>query len=383
MTAVSPAQGAPCAPTAIRPAIDSLLRRARVPGCSVAFVSATGTIWSDGFGYADVASREAATRDTVYPLFSGTKLYTATATMQLVERGALRLEDPVARYVPATSSLAGLQLVHLLSHQSGLADSLRGFLSVTFPGERPRSAAEALRGFPLRARRAPGTRVEYGNVNYALLGAVVSRVTGMEYSSWVREHILAPLGSACDFTYPMDATHRMATGYVDWWDPMRAVLWYLDRTAARRVTGARCGAFVALRPYHLATAAIGGLVGTVPEFARFLQAHLREGDAILEPSSVVAMQRQVASGAAGMVSRVGVGLGWKLGRAGHRTFVNHEGGGAGFTSELRLYPAEGLGVAISMNAMRMPATMRLAHEIAELVSGPAGESAPPREPRSA
>ena len=96
MTTASPGRDVPLAPPAIRPAIESLLHRARVPGCSVAIVTASETIWSDGFGYADLASRALSTRDTVYPLFSGTKLYTATAILQLVERGALRLEDPLS-----------------------------------------------------------------------------------------------------------------------------------------------------------------------------------------------------------------------------------------------------------------------------------------------
>ena len=79
------------------------------------------------------------------------------------------------------------------------------------------------------------------------------------------------------------------------------------------------------------------------------------------------MQTMVAVGAPGIESRLGMGLGWKFGRVGDRTFLNHEGGGAGFTSELRLYPAEGLGIVLAMNAMRMPATMRLAHEICETI----------------
>ena len=71
--------------------------------------------------------------------------------------------------------------------------------------------------------------------------------------------------------------------------------------------------------------------------------------------------------ATGIESRVGVGLGWKVGRVGDRDFVNHEGAGAGFTSELRLYPSEGVGIALAMNVMRMPATMRLSHVLCEMV----------------
>jgi len=66
-----------------------------------------------------------------------------------------------------------------------------------------------------------------------------------------------------------------------------------------------------------------------------------------------------------MESRVGVGLGWKVGRVESRAFLNHEGSGAGFTSELRLYPEAGIGIALAMNLMRMPKTIRAAHKICE------------------
>jgi hypothetical protein len=62
---------------------------------------------------------------------------------------------------------------------------------------------------------------------------------------------------------------------------------------------------------------------------------------------------------------VGVGLGWKFGRVGDRTFLNHEGGGAGFTAELRIYPEQKLGIALGMNGMRQPRTMKVAHRICE------------------
>jgi hypothetical protein len=81
------------------------------------------------------------------------------------------------------------------------------------------------------------------------------------------------------------------------------------------------------------------------------------------------MQTMVARGAAGIESREGMAIGWKVGRVDGRTFLNHEGGGAGFTTELRLYPDAGIGVALAMNGMRMPATMRTAHVICEAVFG--------------
>lgn len=73
----------------------------------------------------------------------------------------------------------------------------------------------------------------------------------------------------------------------------------------------------------------------------------------------------MARGQVGIASKVGVGLGWKFGQAGEQVFMNHEGGGAGFTSETRIYPARGIGFVIAMNRMRMPQTSMVAHRICE------------------
>jgi CubicO group peptidase (beta-lactamase class C family) len=351
----------------IRERVEMLLAGQRIPGASIAVVDRGGIRWADGFGFADIATSRPARRDTVYHLFSGTKLFTAVAVLQLVERGLLSLDEEIGRRLPEAAHLSGVTVAHLLSHRSGLRDTMRGFLATTFPDAPRPTAEEALRGYRLRAARAPGQRVEYRNVNYALLGVLIERVTGEAFPAYVERHVLRPLGMAGGFTLSGAERERLATGYMERFDPMRAVLHLLHPSVSRRLYAEPTGPLVPLAEYDLSTAAIGGLLGSVEDFARFLHAQLTDGGGVLSSGSLQTMQRMVAEGAAGIESRVGVGLGWKVGRSGDRTFLNHEGAGAGFTSELRLYPNEGIGIAIAMNAMRMPRTMRLAHRIAEAV----------------
>ncbi len=361
-------------PRALHARIATLLRAHHVPGASVALVDAGGVRWAGGVGLADLRSGRAATEATVHHLFSGTKLFTATAVMQCVERGAFRLEDRVADLLPGAGPLGGITVRQLLSHTSGLRDSLRGLLTVRFPGEPSLSATEALALFPIRPARAPGRSVAYANVNYALLGALIEAGTGRRFASYLVQEVLAPLGVSAGLTVGGVDPLRLMTGYIDRWDPMRLALRLLHPATTARLYAERTARFVALHPYDLATEAIGGLVGTVTDFAALLVAHLRGGGPVLGPGSVHAMQSPVARGAAGIVSREAVGLGWKLGRAGTVRFLNHEGAGAGATTEVRIYPAEGIGVAIAMNAMRMPRSMRLAHAIAEEVRRSASPS---------
>jgi D-alanyl-D-alanine carboxypeptidase len=355
-------------------AVRAELDRAGIPGCSLALVNVHGPLWAGGFGHTDAARSRPAEADTVYRLFSGTKLFTATAVLQLEERGLLALSDPVERHVPEAEGARGITLLQLLSHQSGLKETLRGLLAVSFPPAEPPTAAQALAGYRLVPARPAGTRVEYRNVNYALLGEVIHRVAGVGYREYVLRDVLAPLGMTASFGLTAETRGRAATGTIGRADPMRLVLRFLFPGVGARLYGARVGRLVELREYDLATSAIGGLVGTMPDFGRFLTSQLAGGGPLLRHDTTVRMQTQVAAGAAGIESRVGTALGWKVGAVGGRRFLNHEGGGAGFTSELRLYPEAGLGMALGMNAMRMPVTMRLAHRICEVAREVAGES---------
>jgi CubicO group peptidase (beta-lactamase class C family) len=207
--------------------------------------------------------------------------------------------------------------------------------------------------------------VEYRNVNYALLGEVVTRVSGIEFSDYIRSNVLKPLGMHADFHLTEDMRPLAATGYIGMWDPMRVVLKLVVPSAARRLYKGRMGTLLELNEYGLSSAAIGGLVGSVLDFSRFLQSQLVGGGSVLSPGSMAKMQTMVAAGQAGVVSREGIGLGWKFGSGRHGRFMNHEGSGAGFASELRLYPDRGVGIALAMNAMRMPKTMRVAHAMCE------------------
>lgn len=347
--------------------VPRALARAGVPGCSIAVVDATGLRWSGAFGLADVVRCRASTADDVYHLFSGTKLFTAVAVLQLAERGQLDLDMPLRALLPELDGAGEVTLLHLLSHRSGLKDTLRGFLAVTLPGdERPTSAA-ALSRYRIRAARAPGTRVEYRNVNYALLGEVITRVSGVEYAEHVAAHVLAPLGIGAAFHFTDELRRNAAIGYLERYDPMRLALRVLFPTLPARLYGTRTRGLVELGEYELSTPAIGGLIGSMPEIGKFLTAQLAGGGGVLSEASTKRMQTLVAEGAAGIESRFGIGLGWKLGRTPTHAFLNHEGGGAGFTSELRLYPHAGIGIALAMNMMRMPRTMRVAHQICEAV----------------
>ena len=130
--------------------------------------------------------------------------------------------------------------------------------------------------------------------------------------------------------------------------------------------GDRIGGFVELLPYDLDCIPIGGLVTSVEDAALFVRDQLGPRSRLLSVESRDRMRELVGRGKAGLVSAAGTGLGWKIGESPQGRYLNHEGGGPGFTAELRLYPNQGLGMVMVMNRMAMSCS-RAAHRICEAV----------------
>jgi CubicO group peptidase (beta-lactamase class C family) len=348
--------------------IQAELTAADIPSCSLVVVNRDGIIGAEAFGHASLSQARLATPHTAYHLFSATKLYTATAIMQLVEQGRLQLTDVVADVLPEYRDKLSpdLTVQHLLSHTSGLKDTTKALLAVHVDGERAPTTAEALSRYTVRSTHTPDHTVEYRNVNYALLGEIITRRSGQPYTTYVTEHMLQPLGMQVAFSLTSEMKSDAASGYIEYWNPMRLLLRWFMPEVVRKVSGPRIGKWMELRDYSLDTAAIGGLVGSAMEFAPFLIAHLNDGRGILSADSAQQMQTIVARGQAGFEAKVGVGLGWKIGQVNGREFLNHEGSGAGFTSETRLYPQDQIGIIMLMNVMGIKVS-KLAHRVCEMI----------------
>lgn len=343
-------------------AIRGELERAGVPGAALAWITRSGASGHLEHGLADLRTKQRVEAGTRFHLFSGTKLYTATAVMRLVEDGAVELDAPVKRYLPELPVRDELTVAHLLSHASGLPDSLRAFLAIHLAGDRVPSTAEALARYRLGRGKAPGGAASYGNANYAILGELVSRVAGEPFAAFVERTLLRPLGA--ELTFEDDGVGS-AVGYVSRFSPMLLLLRFLQPGVATRIRGERTGSLVGLRPFSLDTAAIGGLVGSAGAFLPLLREMLAREGGVLRASSKAALLTPRSRGAAGIVSRQGVALGWKLGVVNGRRFFNHEGGGPGFATETRLYPDEGVGLVLLMNLTHGRGLSQLAHRIGE------------------
>ncbi|HYN85869.1 MAG TPA: serine hydrolase [Pyrinomonadaceae bacterium] len=155
--------------------------------------------------------------ETKFNLGSINKIFTQTAIAQLAERGKLSFDDTIAKHLPDYPNRQAAEKVtirHLLTMRSGVGDFFGPKFDAT-PKDRLRSVKDFLPLFaaePLRFE--PGSREEYSNGGYIVLGAIVERITGRSYYDYVREHIFAPAGMNNTDSYETDAGVRdVASGY--------------------------------------------------------------------------------------------------------------------------------------------------------------------------
>ena len=191
--------------------LDSALRAAAQRGFSgVVRVERNGALLlRKGYGLANRGRRIPFSDATVVQIGSNTKDFTLVALLRLQQRGRLSLRDSLGKYFPsAPPDKRGITLQQLVDHRAGFPIGLGGdFEALTREQLLQRAFAT-----PLRAQ--PGTREIYSNTGYAVLAAVIERVTGASYDAWIRDDILVPLGlENTGYLLPRFDPERVAHGY--------------------------------------------------------------------------------------------------------------------------------------------------------------------------
>src|SRR5215208_152404 len=189
------------ASTDLGPRIDRIFSRfgPTSPGCAVGVAKDGRTLYTRGYGSANLEYGVPLTDSTVLESGSVAKQFTASAIMVLVADGKHRLDDDIRRYLPEVPDFGGQKITirNLLTHTSGLRDQW-GLLGIEGrgPGSQVHSAMTTLDlvahqkmlNFP------PGSRYLYSNTGYALAGLIVQRVSGKTLDAFMQERLFRPLG---------------------------------------------------------------------------------------------------------------------------------------------------------------------------------------------
>ena len=321
------AQALPPAATVARVS-DSLARafiaERGAPSVAIGVVRGRDTIVMQAWGKADLELDVDATVRSVYRIGSVTKQFTSAAVLQLAEQGKVRLDDSIGTWLTALpAAWRPVTVRQLLNHTSGIPSytSLGPAWARRWGEEMTPDTLVALTaGMPMRF--APGSRWEYDNSGYVVLGMLVERVTGHSWAADIEERFAKPLG--------LEDTRNCMTGPV----------------IARRARGYEPqgnswvnAAFLAMsQPY-----AAGAMCSTVLDLARWNRA-LHSGQVV----SAASYDMMTTPEGAAVARRYGFGIGRDT--VGGRPVLSHGGGIHGFITANAWVPSAELSVTVLTNS---------------------------------
>jgi CubicO group peptidase (beta-lactamase class C family) len=334
-----PAWGQPLPANSIT-AIDQAMNRAVelgwTPGGVVAVSEDGKIVFAKGYGHANLETGTPATPDTVFRIGSLTKQFTAASVLLLEQDGRLKLDNPVALYLPEFPQTDKTTILQLLTQTSGIADYVgRAYERETlFSHTTEQLVAYVLAASPLHTF-PPGTQWQYSSSNYVLAGAIVERVSGMSLRAFLKARIFDPLGmrnTALDDS--RDVVPNRASGY--------------DR-AASGFTNTRAISMTV--PF-----AAGAMRSTAGDLLVWMDA-LTHGR-VLDGAHyrMMTTPARLSNGSSafqvlpdGSRREVSYGMGLFVTGDPRRPDLGHGGAIDGFTSQLGVYGQSGVAVAILLN----------------------------------
>lgn len=313
--------------------IKKEMKQQDVTGLSIALVDDQRVIWAEGFGFADLANKVQATPETIYRAGSISKLFTATAALQLVEQGRLDIDLPLQAYLPEFSmksrfpDAGPITARTIMTHHSGLPSDLVKGMWTNKP-EPFENEVNLLHDEYVA--NPPNFVFSYSNLGVTLLGHAVQKITGRNFPAYLAETVLQPLGmSSSSFSTGPDHSASGAKAY-------------------------RKGEEAEDTPLRDIPA--GGLNTTVLDLSRFMQmvfAGGRTGERqIIKPDTLAEMLRpQNANVPLDLDFRVG--LAWMLSGINIQNagLVAHHGGATlCHRSQLIILPEHKLGIVVLANS---------------------------------
>jgi len=281
-------------------------------------------IYKKAFGKANLELNVPMNTNNVFRIGSITKQFTAIAILQLMEKGKLDVQDEITKFIPGYPVQGSkITIEHLLTHTSGIRD----YTSIKDSTQRYKTdftPAEMMTYFQNQPIRfAPGTRYEYSNSNYFLLGYIIEKITGKTYQQYLKENFFQPLGMTSSF-YGNDTMiiKNRASGYTKSEKG-------LENTAAISMT----------QPY-----AAGAILSTVEDLFKWQQA-VQSYKLVKKETLEKAFTRyKLANG-----KESNYGYGWRFGFIQQESSIWHGGLINGFMSMEMYLPKEDVYVVVLSN----------------------------------
>lgn len=320
----------------LRSKVDAYMEQAmadqHIAGATLVIVKDGQVVMKQGYGYADIENQKLVDPNvTMFRIGSVSKVLTAIAALQQVERESLRLDQDVNAYLSDfkvnNSYNTPLTLSHLLTHTSGLSERLDGVYSEVLT-EEPVPLSQTLKQHMPTVVRPPGEVIQYSNFGYALVGHLVEQASGEPFDQYVEKHLFQPLEMDNTIYSISPGESRVSKGY-----------------------SYENGDYV-VEPYgNILVHPAGSIASTASDMGNFIQSQLQNGTyknkQILNRETALDMRKRQFT-----VQEVMPGYGYGY----YENFKNpkiltHDGDVDTFTSQLSLYPEANLGYFISYNTL--------------------------------
>jgi len=302
-----------------------------VPGATFVIVKDGEILFSKGYGFAKIKEKiPVDPSKTIFRAASISKLFTATAVMQLSEQGKIKLNENVNTYLSnfkiKNTYPKPITVANLLTHTAGFDYEIIGMAEID--KKNVKSLRKYLSGNMPKCIYPPGYVINYSNYGYTLAGYIVEQITGMPFVDYIERHILKPLGMKnSGFSQIPKTLDNLAQGYV----------FKNDR-------------FQKMPFEYYNTLPASAFYTTAYDMANFMISQLQEGrfrnTAILKAVTAKAMHKRQFSHHPDLP---GYGYGFCEYYFGKQRFLIHEGEVAGFKSLLVLNPENNFGFFISIN----------------------------------
>lgn len=299
-----------------------------IPGLSVAVVQDGIVVKTAAYGLSDVKAKTPATLDTLYGLGSCTKPFTAVAVLQLKEAGKVDLDAPISRYLDGLpAAWSAITVRQLLTHTSGLPNyrPLLNLAKLSDPKyTQPNAVVSLLASRPLDF--PPGTRFEYSNTNYHLLGKLIEKVSGQSYGAYLAAYQFKAAGmTATRLGTPPERVPHQAVGY--------------------NGDGKTCVPNSIFLPANL-DVGDSGLLSTAGDLAKWTTA-LAAGQLVSEAT----LKEMTAPGTLTDGTPISYGLGLVVAQYKGRTLVGHSGAVPGYSSTIDYFVGSKLAVIMQCNLL--------------------------------
>ncbi|EHB66061.1 MULTISPECIES: serine hydrolase domain-containing protein [Paenibacillus] len=303
--------------------IERYLGRNGLPGASIVIVKDGEIIHAQGYGHDSEGSP--ITEHSLMRIGSVSKTFTAFAILQLVDEGAIQLDDPVIRHLPKLTMddnrFGQVTIRHLLSHTSGIPNP-----TIVPKADTLEQGVSRLHSWKLQSN--PGERHFYSNANYWILAWLVENVSGMEFAAYLDTKVFSPLGMD-DSLSPVNS--RVAIPGL----PRGHVTAY--------------GTAIPISEMEIMFSGAGGIVTTAADMGKWLSMHTDDG---VSPSGVRLLSSSLLEESySPQPGSEHYGLGWSLSSSGVAPQrIQHSGALSSYQAQQSIVLSSGYAIAVILNS---------------------------------